>query len=338
MPVTIQNPFDTPAFQQAYLTEGVNLIPNMYGRLNELNLFPAKAVSQTTVLVEENNGVLSLLPQSQRSGEASKNKRGKRTMRSFIIPHFSLEDVVRPEEVQDIRGFNTNAAETNAAVLFDKIETMRNKHNITLEYMRSGALQGLIKDGDGDTIYNLFTEFGITEKAVDFGFTTATTDVRGKIMEVKRHIEDQLLGETMTGVRALCSEEWFDAFTSHANVREAYLNYRSNKLLRDDVREMFDYGGVIFEEYRGTADDTSGSAQAFIPADTVRFFPVGTSQQTFETYFAPADFMETVNTPGQQMYAKQEAMKFNRGTDVHTQMNPLPMCKRPALLVKGTKS
>ena len=56
--------------------------------------------------------------------------------------------------------------------------------------------------------------------------------------------------------------------------------------------------------------------------------------ETFATYFAPADFNETANTMGQQLYAKQEPRKFERGTDLHTQSNPLPMCHRPGVLVK----
>ncbi|MGD7215362.1 major capsid protein, partial [Ralstonia pseudosolanacearum] len=32
--------------------------------------------------------------------------------------------------------------------------------------------------------------------------------------------------------------------------------------------------------------------------------------------------------------AKQEPRQFGRGTDVHTQSNPLPMCLRPGVLVK----
>ena len=40
--------------------------------------------------------------------------------------------------------------------------------------------------------------------------------------------------------------------------------------------------------------------------------PLGTVD-TFATYFAPADFNETVNTLGQVLYAKQEPRKFDRG-------------------------
>ena len=58
------------------------------------------------------------------------------------------------------------------------------------------------------------------------------------------------------------------------------------------------------------------------------------TRRTFATYFAPADFNETVNTLGQPLYAKQEPRRFDRGTDLHTQSNPLPLCHRPALLVK----
>ena len=56
----------------------------------------------------------------------------------------------------------------------------------------------------------------------------------------------------------------------------------------------------------------------------------------FSSASAPADFNETVNTLGQSLYAKQEPRKFERGTDLHTQSNPLPMCHRPGVLVKLT--
>jgi len=41
---------------------------------------------------------------------------------------------------------------------------------------------------------------------------------------------------------------------------------------------------------------------------------------------------------GQPLYAKQEPRDFGRGTDLHTQSNPLPMCHRPSLLVKVVAS
>lgn len=35
----MQNPFHNPAFSMAALTAAINILPNRYGRLEELNLF-----------------------------------------------------------------------------------------------------------------------------------------------------------------------------------------------------------------------------------------------------------------------------------------------------------
>ena len=95
----------------------------------------------------------------------------------------------------------------------------------------------------------------------------------------------------------------------------------------------FTFAGVTFEEYLGQASDVDGNVRKFIASGEGHAFPEGTVD-TFATYFAPADFNETVNTLGQPLYAKQEPREFGRGTDLHTQSNPLPMCHRPGLLVK----
>ncbi len=80
-----------------------------------------------------------------------------------------------------------------------------------------------------------------------------------------------------------------------------------------------------------------GNTRYFIPQNEAIAFPLGT-QQTFRTYFAPADFNETANTIGLPVYAKQEERKFQRGWDIHTQSNPLPLCARPEVLIRVTKS
>jgi len=53
------NPFGL--FSVADISAAINVIPNRYGRLNELNLFPGKGVINNTVIIEEKNGSLSLL-------------------------------------------------------------------------------------------------------------------------------------------------------------------------------------------------------------------------------------------------------------------------------------
>jgi len=225
--------------------------------------------------------------------------------------------------------------EAVAGVLARHLETMRNKHAITLEHLRMGALKGQILDADGSTIYDLFTEFGLTPQVVAFDLGNAGTNVKAKCLSVLAAIEDNLKGEFMTGVHCLCSPEFFAALTGHAKVEEAYKNWQQGAVLINDMRRGFTFGGITFEEYRGQASDASGTTRRFIAAGEAHCFPLGTVD-TFATYVAPADFNETVNTLGLPLYAKQEPRKFDRGTDLHTQSNPLPMCHRPGVLVKLT--
>ena len=73
--------------------------------------------------------------------------------------------MVLPEEVQGIRAFGSETElQTVAGVMAQHLQTMRNKHAITLEHLRFGALKGLILDADGSVIYNLYDEFGITRR------------------------------------------------------------------------------------------------------------------------------------------------------------------------------
>ncbi|HXG49293.1 MAG TPA: major capsid protein [Methylomirabilota bacterium] len=331
------NPFDHTAFDMAALTAAINKIPNQYGRLEQLNLMPPQGVRTRTIIIEEMSGVLNLLPTQPVGAPGTVGTTGKRKVRSFVIPHIPHDDAVLPEEVQGIRAFGSET-ETDALanLLALKLQNMRNKHAITLEHLRMGALKGIILDADGSTLYDLYAEFGITPKTVNFALTTASTEVLTKVLEVKRHIEDNLKGEFMTGVMCLCSSGFFDALTTHTKVKEAYARWQQGQVLFSDNRTGFTFGGVTFEEYRGQATDAAGNVRKFIADDEAHFFPLGTAN-TFRTYFAPADFNETANTLGLPLYAKQEPRKFGRGTDLHTQSNPLPICLRPEVLVKGTK-
>lgn len=333
------NPFEIDAFNMVSLTDSINILPNNYGRLRELNLFPAKGVRTRSIIVEEKNGVLNLLPTMPPGSPGTLGRRGKRKVRSFAVPHIPHDDVILPSEYEGIRAFGSETElAALAEIMNDKLQDMRNKHGITLEHLRMGALKGIILDADASTIYNLYTEFEITQKEVNFALTTDTTNVRNKCLNVVRHIEDNLHGEVMSGVRCLCSEGFFESLISHSLVKEVYQNWEASaERLGEDVRKGFKFGGITFEEYRGTADDPDGTARAFIAANEAHAYPEGT-MNTFKTYFAPADFLETANTMGKEIYAKQEPRKFNRGVDLHTQSNPLPMCLRPGVLVKCKKS
>ncbi|WP_279358180.1 major capsid protein [Methylobacterium indicum] len=343
--------FNQDAFSASALTGNITLVPNAYGRINALGLFRPEPIATTTVTVILENGVLNLLPTRPRGAPASLGTRGRQKPKAFPVPHIPHEDSVLATDVQNMLALTPNGIaglETVLGFLNRKLIVMRNKHAITLEKLRMDALKGVIRDYDGSVILDLFAAFGVTQQVVDFTLGTSSTDVLGKCQDVTGYMEDNLLGETMTGVHALASPEWFRKLTTHASVKEAYKYYQSGpQILREDVRKGFTFGGITFEEYRGSAsyvqeDGTTSVPERFIPAGDVRFFPLGTTD-TFTNYWAPPDFWSAVNQApaigdAEVFVAPLEPKKFGKGMDIHTESNPLPLVKRPALLVRGTTS
>jgi hypothetical protein len=268
--------------------------------------------------------------------------RGKRTLRSFVIPHIPHDDVVLPEEVQGLRAFGTESEFASiAAVLAEHLETMRTKHAATLEYLRMGALKGIVFDADGRELVNLYDEFKIGAQSINFKLNVEGTNVLEKCLDLKRLMGKSLAGERMSSIQCLVSPEFFTKLVTHASVKEAYKLWNEGQALRSDMRAGFPFAGITFEEYAGEASTSDGNGgwvtKRFINEGEGHAFPLGTLD-TFATYFAPADFNETVNTLGQPLYAKQEPRRFDRGTDLHTQSNPLPICQRPGLLIRLTMS
>lgn len=340
--------FNDQAFSAVSLTESVNVVPNTYGRINELGLFQNEPVSTTSVAIDIRNGVLNLLPMRPRGGPASVGTRERARLESFVIPHIPHDDSVLALDVQNMLARAPNLGlETVLGAVNRKLITMRRKHAITLENLRMGALKGRILDYDGSVVIDLFARFGVTEKVIDFALGTASTDVGAKLRELSGYMEDSLLGDTMTGVHGFASPTWFAKYIGHASVKDAYKFYASTQdPNRQDVRRGFTFQGVTIEEYRGSAtylnaDGTSTTVTRFIPDGDVRFFPIGTGE-TFTNWWAPPDFVDEVNTaPGldaQVFVAPLERMKFGKGMDIHTESNPLPLCKRPNLLVRGFSS
>lgn len=334
--VTI-NPFTGTGFDLQTMTAAINKIPNQWGRLEELGMFAVNPVSTTAVSIESMEGTLNIVRSRPRGAPADYAIHDKRTMRAFNIPYFPLDDVLLPEDFQNVRAFNTeDQMETMAGILFRRMTRLRGNMDQTLEFIRMGALKGIVLDADGTTLHNLYTEFGITAKTVDFELDVATTDVIKKTSEVALHIEISLKGERMNGIHALVSPEFFDALSTHPSVVESFRYFQTNNQnMAGDYRRRFVFGAMTFEEYVASWTDKDGNVRKAIAANEGHAFPTGTGE-TFTTIVAPGNFLETANTLGQLYYAKQEPRKFNQGLDIHTEMNALPIVRRPEVLVKIT--
>jgi hypothetical protein len=331
--VDLLNIFTGDAFSMISLTDAINKMPFVPGRVGALGIFDSSGITTTTVTIEEQSGIVSILPARLRGEPPTQNKSGKRTMRSLNVPHFPLEDALMASEVQNVRAFGGTELQGVESKRNERLAAMAVKHDVTLEYGRIGAVKGTVLDSDGTTVlFNLFTEFGVSQDTVDFVLGTSSTSMKLKCHAVKRYIESALGASTYRYIHALCGKDWFDKFVTHDEVKEAYYRWQEGSFLRSDQRKGFEFCGIVFEEYVGSVGGVD-----FVAAGEAHFFPVGVPG-LFKTHFAPGDFLEAANTVGLPRYSKSELMDYGRGVKILTESNPISYCTMPKVLVKGTTS
>ena len=329
--------FGSDAFGVVTLTDAINQQPFSRGRAGEVAGWSLTRVATTTIAIENLNGVLSLVNPTARGGPGDDISKKKRTLRNLTVPHYQRDDGIMADEVQGIRAFGQ---ESQVQTVMDVVNARLAEHardfDVTLEHQRVGAIKGIILNGDGSTLYNLFTEFSVSQQSeVDFNLDgqTANGAVRTTCSSVIRMIAKTLGGQPFTGVHALCSAEFWDALIANVEVRASYLSQQEASQLRDGVAyQALNFGGITFEEYRGGVG--TEEATGFIDANKAHFFPVGVPD-LFRTVYAPADYIETVNTLGLPRYAKQYPMPNDKGVILEMQMNALNYCTRPRVLIKG---
>lgn len=324
--------FKDSAFEMTSLTKAINLVPFMPTRLGRLGVFSQEPITTTAVAVEMQGETLALVASKPRGSAPTPVVPVRRSLRNLSTVHLPVGVTVLADEVQNLRAFGTDSEPATAlAWLQRKMAVARRRIDLTLEYQRVGAIKGQILDSDGSTVLmDLFTEFGVAQQTLSMVLGTAGTKVLQKVVTLKRMVEDELGGVPYSQLRVECSPEFFDAFTGHTAVETAYKDWMQGRFLREDNRNGFDFGGVIWEEYRGKV----GSNQ-FIEAGSAYVVPEGVPD-LFTQHYAPAPYNETVNTMGMPIYAKMEEMGMGKGYDVEMQSNPLTFCTRPRALVKLT--
>lgn len=322
--------FNDDAFSVTNLTKAINDAPHQPSRIGQLGWFSEEGISSTSVMIEKVGTTLSLVPTAQRGSSGAVKTSDKRSLISLNTVHLPQRASVLADEIQNVRAFGSETElETIQAVINKRLAKMRRDLDATIEYQRIGAVKGQVLDSDGTTVLaDMFTTFGVSQTTHSMVLGTAGTKVRNKVVEAKRKMEAQLGALAYSGIRVLCSAGFFDALVGHAAVEAAYDRWMNGEFLREDQRSGFYFGGVFWEEYRGKvgAIDFIGDGDAYMVPEGV--------PDLFVTNYSPADYMETANTIGLPYYAKQEAMRMNKGVEIESQSNPLSICTRPSAIVK----
>ena len=334
-----------PLFSVYSLTAVINRFPFRPGLIGAMNLFAPRPLTTTVALIEQQNNRLALIPEVPRGGPPNRNVMGERGVLPFLVPHFPLSDTVMADSILGVRAFGTeDRLMAINDVITARTESMNMKHDVTLEHLRLGAVKGDIitivnrETGAIEKTINLFHHFGIEQPpVVDWpllfppgGLTEQLAweaPLRALITTMARDMGDELGGMPMSYMFCLCGSDFFDAVARLPELRQITLATTAAEALRDPILgQRILYAGCVFQEYIGGV-----GGYRFVEPEMSYFFPVGVPELFIEAY-APADYMETVNTTALRRYAKQEVMKFNKGVEIETQQNVLPLCTIPNVL------
>ncbi len=248
----------------------------------------------------------------------------------FNTVHLPQRATIKADEIQNLRAFGSETElEALQTVVNRRLGKMRRQLDATHEFHRIGAIKGQVLDADGrSVVVDLLTAFGIKQTVIEFELGQAATEIRTKCQLVLDEIEDALGNIPFSGARVLCGRNFWNKLIVLKTVKETYLNTAMAAALRGDTRDAFDIGGCTFERYRGRVGNIG-----YVADDEAHAVPEGVPD-LFITRFAPADYVEAVNTTGLPYYAKQELMDFGKGVELEAQSNPIHLCTRPKAIIE----
>lgn len=337
--------FNSDAFSARSLTAAIAKVDYLPSLLGDMNIFDAKPVSTVQVMIEEMDGVLGLIKTTERGAPLPQRTAERRKARGFKTVRLAKGDRLYAHEIQGVRAFGSETE-----LMQVQAEVMRRMAGpagllrdlqLTWENHRLGAVQGVVLDADGSTLFDWFTEFGVSQDTeIDFDLDNASPAegaVRKKCTQVVRQMRVASKGawSPATRVIGLCGDNFFDDLTAHKEVRATYLNTQAAAALRDGLAyEQVNYGGITFINYQGTDDGSTVG----IGTDKCKFFPTN-APGAFDVAYSPGETFDFVNTPGQQQYALIVPDKDrNAWVDIEVYSYPLFYPTRPKMLQRAKRT
>lgn len=339
--------FNNDAFSVTSLTGAMREVKHIPSFISKRGLFQTSSVSTLSVAIEKDkNQNLKLVPASPRGAPGTTFGRNRRSMLNLTIPHFQVNDAIYADEVQGVRAFGQEqAVMTLSSLIMDRAAEANQFFALTEEFHRLKVLTtGKLFDADGVTeLANFATLFGESlPSEIDFSFDTNVNGLLRKFCaKIHRDMAASLDGLPCSGVEFICGDAFFDDLVANDEVRAAYEGHAGALQLLDayvsGAGQNSTFGevsvfGIRFINYRGNFNGA-----AAVDTDKAHGYPLGVPG-LFRSVYGPADYMETVNTPGQRLYAKQWKMDNDKGVNLEFQSNVLHYCTRPRVLIRAKRT
>lgn len=328
---------------------GINIIPNQWGLMQRLGLFNHVHGTQKTIMIARKTESDHLMVDRNWDERNPSITGGQRDWITLPIPHYPVDDAILPNDIDGVIDFDSLIQgglqlETIEKKRAEKMNRIRRAHSTLLEMARLQVLKdGTVYAPNGTVNINYYTEYGIARETIGLDLESTVVRPQVGIEEAIAYLQDNLqTGEIVTGFVALCSPSFFSALTTNAFVQEQYLYFARGgnqdgltigRLTAgaplDGRYRTFDYGGVLWIEVRGNVAGVD-----YVEDGEAYMFPLGTDN--FETHFAPANRLSTVNKTALESYYFEYVNTRDDIIEIMSETNFLNVLRRPDQVVTLT--
>jgi hypothetical protein len=290
-----------------------------------MNLFSEEGIPTTTFEIERDKNELRLIPAGVQGIRGQRIGRDPRKVVTLSTVNLPQSDFLKASEVQNVRAFGKTSELEQLQTLVNKILLKgRERLDATIEWHMLGAIKGKILDADGTSVLlDCFDRFQMTQVTQSLGTASPSTDIADKFLEALNKLDDELAGKSYTSAVLILHRNDFRKVVTHPSVQRAYKDFQAGAFLRNDPRAGFPFQDVLIKQYRGKVN-----GMEFMTEGEGYLVPLGVPDM-FQIKYSPAQYMETVNTPGVPYYAKQVVEKFDTGIDFDMQSNVMVFNSQP---------
>jgi len=329
----------------ATITRAFENMPNTYGMLSAAGIFSVENVPTHDVVFREDNGTLVLLEGQQTEGgdEYKMHDSPSKYHHRRMVSH-RLGDVVQASDIQGFAAYGTEfAAKTEGEIFNKKLQSIGKSHDMTEEFLLARTLQGKVMSPKGQVFSDVYQEMGLKRAnyTLNWDLGNAATILNDKLNDLRRKMEDNLHGETMTGISVYCNRSFMDALLQNPDFKDIMKQSQNAMMLMSNYTEgqgltLPGHSNVRFVEYYAVGPDIDGNSVQFMPDSGTPYafaVPTGTTN-TFTMYRGPANRLSTVNRPpaGNGRYILVTRDPQDRYVEITTENVFIPVVKRPKLL------
>ncbi len=210
-------------------------------------------------------------------------------------------------------------ADAFAKIIGVKGGEIKNKFTATKEYMRLGAMTGIVKDGSGRTLFEFRDQ---TVAAMSLG---AAINPESRFEEY----EDDLVNEFgyVPQYEMLTDRTAFNGIWDYAVTKNLTGSNGTVKKITDGGRTCIDYNGKLIRPITNAYADKFGNPKKFFENGKGILVPIGTD--AFTEFYTHAEHMDAISGEPEEYFAKVSEKDDGSGVELIGESIAIPINTRP---------